>query len=282
MAETCLADVTQLRAHPELFGSVAFDPTVSRCIDILAKDAHAGLAAIHAAHAAARRTAWALAGEDVPDFSTEAAAPQGHRVDATLVAAQSEKDPDRHEVRIPDPALLAARCTRVNPADEAVQGSVPFRGGETLLHPCRFDQLNAVDRTEGSTNSISSWRLVYELRASCARPNSPAADFRPLGESSSSPCTDVTGGEGAPELVVPAKPARRQEATPSRLEMAASASAGRALKSPSTILGLAIICSTTTLTRENREGTSDSSPSKSMRPGCTALLPTTRTTSIAR
>jgi hypothetical protein len=29
----CLADIAQLRAHPQVFGPVASDPTVSRCID---------------------------------------------------------------------------------------------------------------------------------------------------------------------------------------------------------------------------------------------------------
>jgi hypothetical protein len=50
----CLADIGQLRAHPEVFGPVASDPTVSRCIDALAADSTAALAAIHAARAAAR------------------------------------------------------------------------------------------------------------------------------------------------------------------------------------------------------------------------------------
>ena len=45
----CLADIAQLRAHPQVFGPVASDPTVSRCIDTLAADAPAALAAIHAA-----------------------------------------------------------------------------------------------------------------------------------------------------------------------------------------------------------------------------------------
>ena len=50
----CLADIGQLRAHPQVFGPVASDPTVSRLIDTLAADAPA---AINAARAAARRTA---------------------------------------------------------------------------------------------------------------------------------------------------------------------------------------------------------------------------------
>jgi len=55
----CLADVAVVRAQPELFGSVASDPTVSRLVDILAGDGEAAVAAIRAACAAARRVAWA-------------------------------------------------------------------------------------------------------------------------------------------------------------------------------------------------------------------------------
>lgn len=58
----CLADLAQLRAAPEVFGSVASDPTVSRLIDTLAADAPAALAAIASARAAARTRAWTLAG----------------------------------------------------------------------------------------------------------------------------------------------------------------------------------------------------------------------------
>src|SRR4051794_13459293 len=48
----CLADIAQLRAHPQVLGPVASDPTVSRLIDTLAADAPAALAAINAARAA--------------------------------------------------------------------------------------------------------------------------------------------------------------------------------------------------------------------------------------
>jgi hypothetical protein len=88
----CLADVAQLRAHPEVFGSVASDPTVSRCIDTLATDSAAALAAIHAARARVRARAWALAGGHAPDHSTDPAAPLVIDVDATLVTAHSEKE----------------------------------------------------------------------------------------------------------------------------------------------------------------------------------------------
>jgi hypothetical protein len=87
----CLADVAQLRAAPEVFGPVASDPTVSRLIDALAAEAPGALAAIASASAAARATAWSLAGEHAPDHAS-AASPLVIDVDATLVTAHSEKE----------------------------------------------------------------------------------------------------------------------------------------------------------------------------------------------
>ncbi|MEI4274236.1 IS1380 family transposase, partial [Klenkia sp. LSe6-5] len=88
----CLADIAQLRAAPEVFGRVASDPTVSRCIDALAADASAALTAINTARAAARAQAWALAGENAPDHAADSSAPVVIDVDATLVSAHSEKE----------------------------------------------------------------------------------------------------------------------------------------------------------------------------------------------
>ena len=42
----CLADIAILRAEPDVYGRVASDPTVSRTIDRLARDAPRALAAI--------------------------------------------------------------------------------------------------------------------------------------------------------------------------------------------------------------------------------------------
>ena len=82
----CLADVGVVRAQPELFGSVASDPTVSRLIERLAADADAAVAAIRVARAAAREQVWqrrspvSRTGQVVVDL------------DATLVSAHSEKE----------------------------------------------------------------------------------------------------------------------------------------------------------------------------------------------
>jgi hypothetical protein len=72
-----------LRAQPGVFGLVASDPTVSRLITRLARDAQAALAAINAARAAARERVWQVVG-----------APTQHGrvvidLDATLVTAHS-------------------------------------------------------------------------------------------------------------------------------------------------------------------------------------------------
>ena len=88
----CLADIALLRAEPRVFGRVASDPTVSRCIDGLAADAPAALKAINTARAAARAAVWALAGGRAPDHGADAAAPLVIDIDATLVTSHSEKE----------------------------------------------------------------------------------------------------------------------------------------------------------------------------------------------
>ena len=88
----CLADIAQLRAHPEIFGAVASDPTVSRLISRLAADTDTALAAIDRARATARSHAWAAAGTSAPDHAIDEAHPLVLDIDATLVTAHSEKE----------------------------------------------------------------------------------------------------------------------------------------------------------------------------------------------
>ncbi|WKX01895.1 IS1380-like element ISRer1 family transposase (plasmid) [Rhodococcus aetherivorans] len=88
----CLADIAQLRAHPEIFGAVASDPTVSRLISVLATDSDTALAAIGRARATARSHAWAAAGTSAPDHAIDEAHPLVLDIDATLVTAHSEKE----------------------------------------------------------------------------------------------------------------------------------------------------------------------------------------------
>jgi len=88
----CLADIAVLRAEPGVFGLVASDPTVSRTIDALAKNAPAALKAINSARAAARARAWALAGTHAPDAGTDGGRPLIVDLDATLVTSHSDKE----------------------------------------------------------------------------------------------------------------------------------------------------------------------------------------------
>jgi hypothetical protein len=85
----CLADLALVRAQPELFGSVASDPTVSRLIDTLAADpqtTQTAIAAIRAVRAQARARVWSRVdpwvGQDCPVLD----------LDATLIGAHSEKE----------------------------------------------------------------------------------------------------------------------------------------------------------------------------------------------
>ena len=71
---------------------MASDQTVSRCIDALSGDAPAALAAINTARARTRATAWSLAGEHAPEHDADANQPVVIDVDATLIAAHSDKE----------------------------------------------------------------------------------------------------------------------------------------------------------------------------------------------
>jgi hypothetical protein len=88
----CLADIAVLRGEHAVFGPVASDPTVSRTIDRLARDAPAALHAINTARATARARAWELAGNNAPDHGIDADQPLIIDVDATLVTAHSDKE----------------------------------------------------------------------------------------------------------------------------------------------------------------------------------------------
>ena len=89
---TSLADVAAVRAQPEVFGTVASDPTVSRVFSILAADVDAAVAVIRQARADARAGVWArrrpLAG--VP--GTRAGGQVIVDIDSTLVTAHSDKE----------------------------------------------------------------------------------------------------------------------------------------------------------------------------------------------
>lgn len=102
----CLADIVQLRAHPEIFGAVASDPTVSRLISVLAADT--ALAEIGRARATARSHAWAAAGTSAPDHAIDEAHPLVLDIDANLVPAHSENRPPRRSSE----ASVSIHCAR--------------------------------------------------------------------------------------------------------------------------------------------------------------------------
>ena len=84
----CLSDIAVTRAQPELFGTVASDPTVSRLITALAGDVEAAVSAIRAARSLARAAVW-------QHGRPMAGAPGGQVIvdlDATLVTAHSDKE----------------------------------------------------------------------------------------------------------------------------------------------------------------------------------------------
>ena len=88
----CLADAGLLRAEPGLFGPVGSEATISRMITALAADVDRVITAINTARAAARATAWELAGDTAPNHGITAEHPLIVDIDATLVTAHSEKE----------------------------------------------------------------------------------------------------------------------------------------------------------------------------------------------
>lgn len=87
----CLADVSTVRDHPDSFGHVASDPTVSRLISSLAQSPVQALSAIATARAATRARVWSLAGTASPNHDISARKPLVIDLDATLVTAHSDK-----------------------------------------------------------------------------------------------------------------------------------------------------------------------------------------------
>src|SRR5690625_538457 len=79
----CLADVSSLRAEPDVYGVVASDPTTSRLLTVLAGDVETAERAINTARRDARATAWDLAGDHAPGARATAAAPLIIDLDAT-------------------------------------------------------------------------------------------------------------------------------------------------------------------------------------------------------
>ena len=88
----CLADLAAVRAQPEVFGSVASDPTFSRLFAALATDPDGAVAAIREARAAARAKVWARRRPLAGTPGTRTGGQVTIDIDATLVSAHSEKE----------------------------------------------------------------------------------------------------------------------------------------------------------------------------------------------
>lgn len=86
-----VSDVGVLRAEPGVYGRVASDPTISRLITTLAKDADRVIKAISAARQQTRARVWDMAGAHAPDHGANAGTPLVIDLDATLITAHSEK-----------------------------------------------------------------------------------------------------------------------------------------------------------------------------------------------
>jgi Transposase DDE domain group 1 len=87
----CLADVAAVRAQPEVFGTVASDPTVSRVFAALAGDVDEAVAAIRKVRAQARAAVWTRRRPLAGTPGKRAGGQVIVDIDATLVTAHSDK-----------------------------------------------------------------------------------------------------------------------------------------------------------------------------------------------
>jgi hypothetical protein len=88
----CLADVAAVRSQPQVFGTVASGPTVSRVFAALATDVDDTVAAIRNVRANARAAAWARRRPLVGTPGRRAGGQVIVDIDATLVTAHSDKE----------------------------------------------------------------------------------------------------------------------------------------------------------------------------------------------
>lgn len=137
----CLADVAAVRAQPELFGPVASDPTVSRLIAALARDAggiDVSLPAIREARARARAAVWA---RRRPLAGTAGSRDGGQVIvdlDSTVLVAHSNKE--RAEPTHKRTFGFAPMCAFV---DHGEHGT-----GETLVAQLRSGKASPWDKQD--------------------------------------------------------------------------------------------------------------------------------------
>jgi len=144
----CLADVAAVRSQPEVFGTVASDPTVSRVFAALAADVDEAVAAIRQVRARARAAVWA---RRRPLPGTSGCRDGGQvivDIDATLVTAHSGKE--GAEPTYKRGFGFAPMCAFV---DHGEQGT-----GETLavdLRPGKASPWNSADHITTLDNALS-------------------------------------------------------------------------------------------------------------------------------
>jgi hypothetical protein len=88
----CLADVAAVRSQPEVFGTVASDPTICRVFAALAGDVDQAVAAIRQARADARAAVWKHRRPLADTPGKRAGGQVIVDIDATLVTAHSDKE----------------------------------------------------------------------------------------------------------------------------------------------------------------------------------------------
>ena len=144
----CLADVAAVRSQPEVFGSVASDPTVSRVFTALAADVDEAVAAIRQVRAKARGAVWARRRPLAGSPSRRDGAQVIVDIDATLVTAHSDKE--GAEPTFKRGFGFAPMCTFV---DHGAHGT-----GEPLaldLRPGKASPWNAADHLTTLDNALA-------------------------------------------------------------------------------------------------------------------------------
>jgi hypothetical protein len=143
----CLADLAAVRAQPQLFGSVASDPTVSRLFATLAADVDAAVSAIRQARARARAVLWSQRRPLGGTLERRADGQVIVDIDATLVTAHSDKQ--GAEPTFKRGFGFAPMCAFV---DHGEHGS-----GETLtidLRPGKASPWNSADHIATLDNAL--------------------------------------------------------------------------------------------------------------------------------
>jgi hypothetical protein len=131
----CLADIAMLRAQPELFGPVAFDPVVSRLVTRLAGDAPHALKAIRAARADARAPARAEP-SPVPNAAPAVRSTTAHTEVSTAGRFDTPPRRARTTASCPDAAVAEMAGTSAAQKPDSAKGTrLPTAATRTARAP---------------------------------------------------------------------------------------------------------------------------------------------------